>query len=87
MNSATYEEEWTGHFEKLENTIKERIAKKIRKVLDFPEKRHLKKDADFFVAETGQYRIIYRIFEEKQEVRFYFVGNHKEYENWYKQFF
>lgn len=85
--NASYDEEWPKYFDRLDNTIKERVAKKIKKILDFPEKRHLKKGAKYFVDETGQYRILYRIFEENKEVRFYFVGNHKEYEKWYKQFF
>ena len=68
----------------LEKETKERVAKKIRKILEFPEKRHLKKGAKFFVAEVGQYRILYRVFKETNEVRFYFVGNDKQYEKWYK---
>lgn len=62
-----------------------RIAKRIGKVLEFPYKRHLRKPAKFFVAEIGQYRILYRVFEDSKMVRFYFVGNHKEYEKWYRQ--
>jgi mRNA-degrading endonuclease HigB of HigAB toxin-antitoxin module len=50
-----------------------------------PEKRHLMRSS-FFVDEVGQYRLVYRIFEENK-VRFYFVGAHKEYEKWYKQGF
>ncbi len=61
--------------------------KKIKKISDFPEKRHLKKGAKFFVNEIGQYRIIYKVFKEKKEIRFYFIGKHKEYEKWFKQFF
>ncbi len=71
----------------LDNSIKEQAAKKISKILEFPEKRHLKKGAKFFVDEIGQHRILYRVFEENDEVRFYFVGKHKEYEKWYKQYF
>lgn len=84
---ATYDENWPEYFNCLDNAIKERVAKKIKKILEFPEKRHLKKGAKFFVDEVGQHRILYRIFEEAKEVRFYFVGNHKEYEKWYTQFF
>ncbi|MFH0970482.1 MAG: hypothetical protein V1776_03415 [Candidatus Diapherotrites archaeon] len=71
----------------MDSTAKERVAKKIKKILEFPQKRHLKKGARFFVDESGSDRIIYRVFEENKEVRFYFVGNHKEYERWYRQFF
>jgi len=70
----------------LDPHIKECIVKKIRKILEFPQKRHLKKGARFFVDEIGQNRIVYRVFEENKEARFYFIGNHKEYEHWYKPF-
>lgn len=83
----SFDEKWPEYFNSLDHTIKERVAKKIKKILEFPEKRHLKKGARFFVDEIGQNRIVYRIFKENKEVRFYFVGNHKEYEKWYKQFF
>lgn len=70
----------------LDNTIKERISKKIKKILQFPEKRHFK-TVGFFVDEVGQYSIVYRVFKDSKEVRFYFAGDHKDYEKWYKQFF
>ena len=84
---ATFDEEWLKYFNNLDNSIKEHIAKKIAKILEFPEKRHLKKRARFFIDEVSQYRIAYRVFEESKEVRFYFAGNHKSYEKWYKQYF
>jgi len=86
MYDAAYDEEWPKYFNKLENEIRERVAKKIKKILEYPQKRHLKKGAEYFVGEAGQYRIVYKIFEENKEVRFYFVGNHKEYERWYRQY-
>lgn len=84
---ASFDEDWPKYFNSLDNAIKEHVTKKISKILEFPTKRHLKKGARFFVDEVSQYRIAYRVFEETNEVRFYFVGNHKEYEKWYKQYF
>lgn len=83
----SFDEKWPEYFEKLDNTIKERVVKKIKKILEFPKKRHLSQGARFFVDEIGQNRIVYRVFDKSKEVRFYFVGNHKEYEKWFKQFF
>jgi len=83
----SFDEKWPEDFNKLDNQIKERVTKKIRKILEYPQKRHLKKGARFFVDEIDQNRIVYRVFEESKEVRFYFIGNHKEYEKWYKQLF
>ncbi len=87
MYKATFHKDWPEYFDKLDNQIKERTAKKIQKILERPQKRHLGGNAKYFVDEIGQYRILYMVFEEKKEVRFFFIGNHKEYEKWYKQFF
>ncbi len=84
LYDAEFDQEWTAYFQSLDKGIKEKIAKKIGKILAYPAKKHLKKSL-FFVDEVGQYRILYRIFEENKRVRFYFVGTHKEYEKWYKQ--
>ncbi len=83
----SFDEKWPEYFEKLDNTAKERVVKKIKKILEFPKKRPLNQGARFFVDQIGQNRIVYRVFDKNNEVRFYFVGNHKEYEKWYKQFF
>ena len=83
---AEYDQEWPRYFQNLDNAVKERTAKKIGKILEYPTKRHLKKSS-FFVDEIGQYRIVYMVFENEEKIRFYFVGTHKEYERWYKQDF
>lgn len=86
MYSQEYDSAWAEHFAELSPDMKERVAKRIKKILEQPSKRHLKGSAKFFVAEAGQYRIVYRIINLEQKVRFYFVGTHKDYENWYGQF-
>jgi len=82
MYSAAFEGGWQDYFGKLEKTLKERALKKIAKILEHPQKRHLRKGARYFVGEIGQYRIVYRVYEEMNEVRFYFIGGHKEYGKW-----
>jgi len=86
MYQAEFDEKWPEYFKRLDNKLKERTAKKIGKILAHPQKRHFMK-ADFFVSEMGQRRIVYRVFEADSRVRFYFVGTHKEYEEWYSQLF
>ena len=81
---AKFDQEWSSYFKVLDEGIKERIAKKIDKILVYPNKRHLKKSS-FFVDESGQYRIVYMVFEDDKAVIFYFVGTHKEYEKWYNK--
>jgi len=87
MYCAKFDQDWEKYFSKLNHELKERTVKKLKQILIHPYKRHLTKGANFFVAEVGQYRIIYRIFENEQEVRFYFIGNHKQYVQWYSKLF
>lgn len=87
MYMPKFEPDWNKYYNNLTSEMKERTAKKIKIILENPKKRHMKANARFFVDEIGQNRIIYRIFEDLNEVRFYFVGNHKEYEKYYKQLF
>ncbi len=58
MYQATFDEDWPNYFNTLENSLKERVAKKIQKILEAPEKRHLKQRVNFFIGEVGQYRIV-----------------------------
>ena len=83
---AEFDYKWYAYFDLLDFGIKIRVSKKILKIREYPCKRHLKKSM-FFVDEVGQYRIAYRVFEENELVRFYFVGTHKEYGRWYRQEF
>ncbi|MFH0836130.1 MAG: type II toxin-antitoxin system RelE/ParE family toxin [Candidatus Micrarchaeota archaeon] len=87
MYRATFHEDWLENFKKLDRPVSERVAKKIEKVLENPKKRHLGGPAKYFVDEVGQYRLVYRVFDDTSSVRFYFIGTHKEYEKWFKQFF
>jgi mRNA-degrading endonuclease RelE of RelBE toxin-antitoxin system len=81
MYAEKFDEDWEDYFKELDNKVKIIVVKKINKILEYPYKRHLGKGARFFVSEAGQYRIVYRVFYENCEVRFYFVGDHKEYES------
>ena len=82
MYSAEFDEKWVGHFEAISPAIKERIAKKLRQILDGLLGRHLGRGSPFFVEEIGQYGICYASDEKRKARRFYFVGDHKEYERW-----
>ena len=87
MFHARFESTWLNCFSQLEKSLQERVAKKVEKIREWPERRHLEKGIPYFVAEVNQYRIIYRVFELEQQVRFYFIFNHKDYEKWYRDFF
>ncbi|MBI4361260.1 hypothetical protein HY572_05815 [Candidatus Micrarchaeota archaeon] len=87
MFVESFDEDWPKYFEALDSVTKERVVKKIRKILEYPKKRHMGKNTRFFVDEAGQHRITYRVFDESNQVRFYFVGDHKQYEKWYSSYF
>jgi len=87
MYTPKFDENWPAYFEGLDKGTRERVARKIRKIIGFPQKKHLKGKARFFADEVGQYRIIYRVFEEDKTVVFYFVGDHKDYKRWYSRLF
>lgn len=82
MYKPEFDVQWKGQFECLAPAIKERVAKKLKQILNGLPGRHLKHGSNFFVEEIGQYRICY-ISDEKKKIRcFCFVGDHKEYEKW-----
>jgi len=73
---------WDNYFADLSHVIKLRVLKKIQQILANPLKRHLKHGLPYFVEEVGQYRVVYKIDYLENAVKFYFVGDHKEYEKW-----
>lgn len=83
--SLEFDPIWRRYFEPLPEDLKERIAKKIKRILEGLPGRHLRYGVDFFVEDVGQYRICYKSFEDKKIRRFYFVGDHKEYEQWIRE--
>ena len=74
--------DWDRYFSKLDNSMKQRVAKKIVQLQGDATSRHLKQGLPFYVSEIGQYRLCYSIDEEKKIKTLHFVGDHKEYEKW-----
>jgi mRNA-degrading endonuclease RelE of RelBE toxin-antitoxin system len=68
---------------KMDGAVRERLIKVIAMMRSTEPGRHLKHGLDFFVEEVGQYRIVFRCIN--QEKRVHFVGDHKEYEKWYRK--
>jgi len=52
-------------FEPLSPAIKERVAKKIKQILDGISSRHLKHGVNYFVEEIGQYVVLYTFRQTK----------------------
>lgn len=81
-----YKEDWDVYFNTLDRTIQSQNFKKINKLQFDINARHLRK-VNFFILEVSQYRIAF--FENKKtKIRtIAFVGNHTQYEKWYKLYF
>jgi mRNA-degrading endonuclease RelE of RelBE toxin-antitoxin system len=80
--SLEFDEGWDHYFKKLDKSMKGRVWKKILQLKGPLPARHLKKGLDFYVSEIGQYRLCYKMDENRMAKTIYFVGDHKEYEKW-----
>ena len=85
--SVVIDEDAREQFLNLDSSIRERISKKLVKLQreDLPA-RHLKQGIPVFVEEVGQYRIVFKKRDDLKEKRIVFIGDHKEYEKWFRQF-
>ncbi len=70
----------------LDYSVRLRIEKKLLQLgrVDLTS-RHLRHGSPHFVAEVGQYRIAYKILDDRMIKRVMFVGDHKAYERWYRE--
>ena len=84
MFKLTYAEGWDRHFSKFDNSLKQKIWKKIQQIKILANPRHLKHGEPFFVEETGQFRICFEQMAANTR-QIVFAGNHKQYEKWYKR--
>lgn len=81
--SDEYAKNWKGRFGKLDNSIQIRAVKKIRQILAGLPSEHARFGLPYFKENIDEnYRICYKSFEDSKIRRFYFVGDHKEYERW-----
>ncbi|MBI2530390.1 MAG: hypothetical protein HYW05_04570 [Candidatus Diapherotrites archaeon] len=75
---------WDMHFRKFDKPIRQQIIKKIEKMKQPLAARGLH-SSSYQVEEVGQYRIAFMREEETRTKHIHFVGNHKQYENWYSE--
>lgn len=78
-----YELDWDVNFKDFDSSTKIMIWKKIQQLKQPLRGRGLH-SSRYLVEEVGQYRIVYDEIEETKTRRIYFVGDHKQYEKWYK---
>lgn len=77
---------WDKHFAKLDDITKKRILKKLEHMAQSLNARRLHK-SKFYIEEVGQYRIVFTEDENNIKKQIFFIGNHKQYEKWYKSLF
>ncbi len=78
-----FKKDWDKHFKKFDRETQQRILKKFEQMKQPLQARGLKA-SKAIVEEVGQYRIAFFQNEENHEKEIHFVGNHKQYEKWYK---
>ena len=75
---------WDRHFKKFDKSEQQRILRKLEQMKQPLKARGLKASKSV-VEESGQYRIAFYQNEGKHQKEIHFVGNHKQYEKWYKE--
>ena len=82
MYNLEFENDWRSYFRNVPLDIQNRFKKRLDIYETFPSFafRHEKHGLDFFVDEINQYRVLFTSDEKSKIRRFYFIGDHKEYE-------
>ncbi len=84
MFEVVLDSEAEEQFNSIDKGQKEKLGKKIAQLQELVKVRHLRHGLPFSVVEVGQYRICFEESENIRKIRF--VGTHKQYEKWYKEF-
>lgn len=74
---------WDVNFKKFDRSIQEKIMKKLDQ-MEQPMHGRGMHHSRYLVEEVGQYRIAYELEELRRTKFIHFVGNHKQYEKWYR---
>lgn len=74
---------WDKHLKKFDKPIQEKILKKLEKMKQPLKSRGLR-SSKYRGEEIGQYRIAFIQDKKTRTKKIHFVGNHKQYEKWYK---
>jgi mRNA-degrading endonuclease RelE of RelBE toxin-antitoxin system len=80
---VTLLEGWDAQYKKFDTETKRRISKKVDQ-MENPLRGRGLCSSKLCVEEVGQYRIAFCVNEETRTKEIHFVGNHKQYEKWYK---
>ena len=78
-----FKPDWDRYFKKFDKTTQQAILKKLNQMKQPLHARHLH-SIRYQVEEVGQYRIAVIQDEKTLTKSIHFIGDHKQYENWYK---
>ena len=76
--SLIFKPGWDKYYLKMDNSTQTSIWKKIQQQKNETKTRHLKHGVEFYVVDTGQYRIAIKISEKEKTKTIHFAGNHKQ---------
>lgn len=79
-----FEPGWRRHVDAMDGPTRERIWKKIQQLKQPMKHRHMRHGLPYFVEEAGGFRIVLEVAEAEKKKTIIFVGEHKQYEAWYK---
>ncbi len=85
MFQIDFAEEWYKYWKKVPKNLNTLLLNRLKNLKEERTFRHLKLGLPYFVMEIDQYRVCF--IEENQLRTLVFIGDHKEYEKWYSQFF
>ena len=74
---------WDRHFKGFDKGVQQQILKKFEQMKQPLQSRGLH-SLRYQVEEVGQHRIAFEVDERARTKSIYFIGNHKQYEKWYK---
>ncbi len=84
--TITYKPGWDEHFQKFDRSIQMEILKKLDHMKQPLVARGLH-NSHYQVEGVGQYRIAFYQNNKTKTKEIHFVGNHKQYEDWYRSQF
>ncbi|HLC93268.1 MAG TPA: hypothetical protein VJH23_06200 [archaeon] len=78
-----YRKGWDRHFAKFDKAVREKILKKLEQMKQPLTSRGMHASR-YQVEEAGQYRIAFIQDENTRTKNIHFIGDHKQYEKWYR---
>jgi len=83
MFELEFDEDWDYWFSKAPQKLQKRFINRREKYENYPIFEHAMHGKPYFKDKIEkQYRVLFVSDEKKKIRRFYFIGDHKQYEKW-----